>query len=73
MGDVGQPQMAAREMLVDLVDADAVEKVAEYDVFSHEAPLKGPDVRAERVGDLADRGATHGHEDPDRLLDFLRD
>ena len=73
MRHIGQPEVAASEMLADLVHSDAIEEVAKNDLVADEAALQGPDVRAERMCDFPDGGAAHRHEDPDRLLDFLRD
>ena len=56
MRHVRQAQLPVREMLAHLLRADAIEKLAEADAFMLEAPLESSDVRAERVGDLADRG-----------------
>src|SRR4051812_33906704 len=73
VSNVGQPQMTARKMMAYLLNTDAVEEIAEDHAVPLQTALERPDVRAQRVRDLSDRRASHGHEDPDRLFDFLGD
>ena len=58
-------------MAADLPHPDAVEHVAEADVFGSQPSLQRADVQPKAVGDCADRCAAGRHQQQDGLLDLF--